>query len=300
MHLPLALTALVAVTNTVTTLAASYDTYDEEYAKYMVDFSGAAYCSGTLGHGVEKWDCGACKKHPTVTNSSVITESSLAYTLNGFVAYDSAVDRIVLSISGTDPLNIKDWVDDLDFFKTDYPLCEKYGAEPCQVHEGFLGSYDVGRDLVVSTVLEYTAAHPTAEVHVTGHSLGAIMAVLASLDLTLEHDVKITSILTFGQPRGGDEAFSNFFSSHLSEFRVTHYTDPVPHLPPQTLAFQPFFHHPTTEVYYGQLDSTGPYKVCADAEDKSCSNKNLVDVDLLMHLNYVGFDFISNYIGCKL
>jgi len=26
-------------------------------AKYFVDFSGAAYCAGTLGHGVENWDC---------------------------------------------------------------------------------------------------------------------------------------------------------------------------------------------------------------------------------------------------
>lgn len=26
-------------------------------AKYYVDFAGAAYCAGTLGHGVENWDC---------------------------------------------------------------------------------------------------------------------------------------------------------------------------------------------------------------------------------------------------
>ena len=81
---------------------------------------------------------------------------------------------------------------------------------------------------------------------------------------------------------------------------MTHYTDPVPHLPPQKLLGKAFFHHPNTEVYYEQFDSLGEYKVCEEEEQKDCSNKNLVDINLLMHLNYVGFDFIGNYLGCKL
>jgi len=199
--------------------AAALPDYSETYAQYMVDFSGAAYCAGTLGHGVDNWSCGACKAHPAVTNSTVISESSATKTLNGFVAYDSEEDRIVLSISGTDPLKIKDWIDDLDFFKTDYPLCDKYGSNKCQVHEGFLASYDVGKDAIVTAIKAYRAGFPTATLHVTGHSLGAIMAVFAALDLTLEHGIVVDSILTFGQPRGGDADFSNFFEQHLEEYR---------------------------------------------------------------------------------
>lgn len=146
----------------------------------------------------------------------------------------------------------------------------------------------------------YKAAFPTAALHLVGHSLGAIMSVFAALDLTLEENIKVDSLLTFGQPRGGDQAFADFFEANLEELRLTHYTDPVPHLPPQNLLGEAFFQHPSTEVYYEQYNSLGSYKVCDGQEDNTCSNKNLVDVDLLMHLNYVGFDFISNYLACKL
>ena len=29
--------------------------YNESHARYMMDFAGASYCAGTLGHGVEHW-----------------------------------------------------------------------------------------------------------------------------------------------------------------------------------------------------------------------------------------------------
>jgi len=32
-------------------------TYSELEAKYIVDFSGAAYCAGTLGGGADEWKC---------------------------------------------------------------------------------------------------------------------------------------------------------------------------------------------------------------------------------------------------
>ena len=243
------------------------------------------------------------------------------------MAYDSSNDRITLSVAGTDPLKLKDWIDDLDFFKTAYPFCEEYGDEACEVHEGFLDTYDVAKDVVRSTVKAYMADFPTATVHVTGHSLGAIAAVFAAMDLTLTQNIKIDSIITFGQPRGGDESFAKFLEQTIKEFRwgedgvrdgtnpepakltpplpppfarLVHFQDPVPHLPPQTLLGKPFFQHPATEVFYEERDSTGSYKICDGQEDPTCSDQFLVDINLLNHLHYVGFDFISNYLTCKL
>lgn len=154
-----------------------------------------------------------------MTNATTITEASLTKTFNGFVAYDSSKDRIVLSVAGTDPLKLKDWIDDLDFIKSAYPYCDEYGDEPCDVHEGFLATYECAKDSVRSTVKAYMAEFPTATVHVTGHSLGAIASVFAAMDLILTQNIPIASVITFGQPRGGDESFAKFVMQTIDEFR---------------------------------------------------------------------------------
>jgi hypothetical protein len=277
--------------------------YNETDSLYYVDFAGASYCAGTLGRGIERWNCAACKKHPDVTKTTVISVSSLSHEFNGFVAYDSATNSIILAIAGTDPLKIKNWIDDLDFLKTNYPLCEEYGTESCEVHEGFYETYMLASDKVRSTVKSYMASFPTAKVHVTGHSLGAIVAVFAALDLKLTQGIDITRVYTYGQPRGGDDAWARFVEGNLEEFRVTHYKDPVPHLPPMELLGEPFFHHTTTEVFYDERDSTGKYVVCAESEDMSCSDQfdtAFLDTSVVDHLFYVGFDFVTNYLTCKL
>jgi hypothetical protein len=101
---------------------------------------------------------------------------------------------------------------------------------------------------------------------------------------------------------GGDwEGKDESLNAHDPQIaRLVHYQDPVPHLPPNDLLGKPFFQHPTTEVFYQERDSTGSYKICEGQEDPTCSDKFLVDINLLNHLHYVGFDFISNYLACKL
>ena len=251
----------------------------------------------------------ACKSHPSVTNTTAITSSSLTntkYSFNGFVAYDSAVHTIVLSVAGTDPLKIKDWIDDLDFFKTDYDLCEDFGTEPCQVHEGFYESYKTARQQIRETVEKYRNEHGGARLVMTGHSLGAILVVLAALDLKHALGIEADEVVTFGQPRGGDEAFArfasgSFTSGSIDEFRVTHFTDPVPHLPPKTFLGDSFFSHPSTEVYYSERSSLGDHEVCdGSGEDSECADQHDLAVNLNMHLHYLGFDFIKNFLGCKL
>jgi hypothetical protein len=60
-------------------------------------------------------------------------------------------------------------------------------------------------------------------------------------------------------------------------FRLTHYMDPVPHLPLDLPDFQ--FVHVQTEVYYNQQ---GKYKICKNVEDNSCADQySDLTVDLL-------------------
>jgi predicted lipase len=54
----------------------------------------------------------------------------------------------------------------------------------------------------------------------------------------------IVNMYTFGQPRVGNDAYETTYSQLVNEYRVVHYADIVPHLPPELLGF----HHVPTEV----------------------------------------------------
>jgi predicted lipase len=64
----------------------------------------------------------------------------------------------------------------------------------------------------------------------TGHSLGGALAQLAAVELA-QQGYNI-SLMTFGSPRVGDGTFANIINSLVSQnFRVTHWRDPVVHVP---------------------------------------------------------------------
>jgi hypothetical protein len=73
----------------------------------------------------------------------------------------------------------------------------------------------------------------------------------------------------FGQPRVSNLALSKYMVSKISAvFRVVHYKDLVPHLPPEALDY----YHPAYEVFFDENMTN--YKVCASSgEDRSCSNQ---------------------------
>ena len=269
--------------------------YSVTRAKYSVDFAGAAYCAGTLGRGVEDWSCSSCKNHPNVENRTVISKGSVLFDFNAFVAYDKDENTVVVSIAGTDPLKIRDYIDDFDASMIPYAQCDG-----CKVHQGFWSSYELGAEETKSAVDYLLNAYQGAKLTVTGHSLGGIVAVLAALDLQQAGHV-VDSVITFGEPRGGNDAFATFAGESLpatNTFRLTHYTDPIPQLAPRALGFR----HHTNEIYYSERDSDGAYLVCSsvDGEDETCQNSLAVCVNLDMHLHYVGFDFVGNYLKCKL
>ena len=53
---------------------------------------------------------------------------------------------------------------------------------------------------------------PAAPVLVLGHSLGGAIAMLAALDL-VEHNVSNVKMVTFGQPRVGNDVFAAYFAT---------------------------------------------------------------------------------------
>ncbi len=164
---------------------------------------------------------------------------------------------------GTVASSLKDWILNLNVSKpADYDKCAA-----CGVEGGFLHGWRTLAPAILRN-LQTLGFGPGSTLHVTGHSLGAAMATLAAFELA-DKGYKVATQYTFGQPRVGNKAFANLFESKMGaqgQYRVTHYHDPVPHVPLQRMGFW----HTTTEVWYDKTNSK--YTVCTGGEDPSCAN----------------------------
>jgi hypothetical protein len=207
-------------------------------AERYVKLSGAAYCTDPKlrKNSIDNWSCKVCENFPNMTAHSFKSAKNDA---NGFVGYDGDANEIIVSFSGTNPLSIRNWIDDLNFLKTNYPYCDG-----CEVHQGFYNAYLSVQDSVKSYVSSFQAQHPSASLAVTGHSLGAAMAAHAVAEFTHMGQV-VSSSYTYGMPRVGEESFETWYTSVVpGTFRVVHRQDPVPKLAPQSFDF----HHMPYEV----------------------------------------------------
>ena len=91
----------------------------------------------------------------------------------------------------------------------------------------------------------------------TGYSLGSALTTIAALDL---HAIfgKVDQLYTYGEPRVGNEAFASFVTASIPErYRVIHYADIVPHVPPQLPV--PYAHF-ANEIWYDEAVKT--FKQC--------------------------------------
>merc|ERR1712070_951316 len=259
--------------------------FDVSHALRMLHFAGAAYCDSSK---VESWSCG--EHCSSVSGLEMITyiEHKLQ-VLPGFVGYDSTQNAIIVSFRGTVSTSIVDWVKNLAYTKT-----QPWSQYPdAGVHHGFNGAWEDLKDDVMSAIDSIRAAHSTTTVQLTGHSLGAAMAINAALDIKLNYGLD-TSYVDFGRPRAGNLAFTQALASEgITGFRVTHHHDIVPHAPPEAFGF----YHTSTEVYYDGSDPSA-YTVCdGGGEDDNCSNscaKWLSCTSIDDHLHYMGFTMGSD------
>ena len=145
-------------------------------------------------------------------------------------------------------------------------------------------------------VLGYKSRHPTASFLVTGHSLGGALATIAAVDLKVALGItNPLSLYTFGQPRVGNAAFSDYVMKTLGPdnyVRVTHDNDPVPRMPPSAFSFK----HGGTEVWYMPGYNTN-YTVCDNkitvSENKTCANSLWFSTSVESHRIYLGKHFAT-------
>jgi hypothetical protein len=269
--------ALVLLLFSSLLLSVAYSTavpYDLDIARKALLFSGAAYCPNAT---VMEWNCPNClqlkndfKVHATFYGPK--------YHGWGYVGYDATNDWIVIAFEGSHDL--ANWIANLKFSKQ-APFKTLAGAK---VHSGFYEAYMEVEATMASAVRELRQLYPTTPIFATGHSLGAALAVLAAVDLDIYYHNSFLSvgiIYTFGEPRVGNLPFAEYFDTLTTDkYRLVHYRDIVPSLPPKLLGF----HHIENEIWYDENFSS--YKACKGGEDPTCSD-SLISWSVSDHLTYL-------------
>ena len=270
-------------------IAGARAAYDDASARSTLRYAEAAYCPDTR---VQKWDCDACHAVPQFAVETVL--SVPAHDTHGFVGHDARADKIVVSFRGTDPLKLDAWLVDLkSAVLDDYSACSG-----CKVGHGFLGAFVEVRNKTLDAVSRLSSRHPAATMLITGHSLGGAYATLLAAELLLAHR-KLTMI-TYGQPRIGNAAFASTLDKRLAatgstSWRLVHYADPVPHLPPEVLDFR----HVSPEVHYDELNRH--YQVCdGSGEDPQCADGIAVPLLITDPMTYFGISLVKSFLACNL
>jgi triacylglycerol lipase len=123
-----------------------------------------------------------------------------------------------VTLSGTDPLSIKDWI-------TDFTLAPSQNV----LHKGFAEAVDAVRSDIEVAIRSGGAGQP---LFFTGHSMGGALANISALR-ALDAGLRATAIYTFGGPRtGGQDFFEAYEPLSESTFRLVNGNDIVPAVPP--------------------------------------------------------------------
>lgn len=244
-------------------------------------------------------DLSGVKLVHTTTNKGLQTAAMMFEVKQPAILGHDVVN--VVAFRGTVEASVEDWLEDFEYkgvrldtfvaanHEKDHLFMKPCGS--CAVHEGFLNAYMSLHDATREWVSASSASLSTAEtpVYITGHSLGASMAALATYDLLSMPGNSIQGVYTFGQPRTGNiyfaQAMKSLATTSLTDgfWRVTHWQDIVPHVP---MMFTQYYHMPT-EVFFDEPMTS--HTVCdSSGEDPNCSDRFPIDLSIADHLNYLG------------
>jgi triacylglycerol lipase len=158
--------------------------------------------------------------HPAVTAMTKNTD------IFGLMGRSTTSRTAFVSFRGTS--DVPDWLADLDAIPAEYSRIPKFG----QVHAGFQDVYDLIRESIAANLAAASAG--CDQILVTGHSLGAALAVLAAPDMFQNIPPKIEPrLITLAGPRVGLSDFVDAFNADIEScFRVVNFLDIVPLVPP--------------------------------------------------------------------
>ncbi|WVZ05702.1 hypothetical protein V8G54_019048 [Vigna mungo] len=122
---------------------------------------------------------------------------------------------VVIALRGT--ATCLEWLENLRVTLTKLPNYMGCGSHGCMVENGFLSLYvsktgacpslqDMVREEVARVIQSY--GHEPLSISITGHSLGAALAILSAYDITSTFkNSPMVSVVSFGGPRVGNDKF---------------------------------------------------------------------------------------------
>ena len=245
--------------------------YDEHFNNYALNISQASYCIGSEG----QWNCATCTKSIQIVD---VVENGGVRVLNGI---DEENSKIIISFRGSS--NIQNWIDNIQIGHI-YPYSN---YNDVGVDKGFYKAYSNVRKNINNFIQEQSSLHPSYNILITGHSLGAALGTLSAFESVYLYKIEPDNIqlLTYGSPRVGNKAFKQYMLAIVFSWRTTHYYDIVPHVPEEFLDYI----HISQEIWYNKDNSA--YKICNDndKEDSTCSNSCAPTKCISMndHLDYL-------------
>ncbi|AOW01572.1 Alpha/Beta hydrolase protein [Yarrowia lipolytica] len=298
----------VAPSPLTATAPISQDFYDT--ALTFSHLSNVAYCINTPLESLKSdFSCGvACSHFPNMELVEVFGGEFFETSITGFLSIDHVKKEKYVVYRGT--YDIGDVYTDIQLSQSPFLVTPSaLGStanlcEGCTIHDGWNKAYNETMGIIGDKLADHVNSNPDYRLVVTGHSLGAAIAVLSATSLKVNGQDPY--LYTYGQPRIGNANFANFVSkqwfgegdglsmdSDRRYFRLTHWNDLFVGFP----AFKDYVHS-VGEIYIDYFTVQPPLnKVfsCAGPESMSCYRKDfnaLARLDIVKnHLAY--FDWIS-------
>ena len=217
---------------------------------------------------------------------------------SGYIAVSYALRVLVVAFRGTECT--RQLIDELLEFVTT-PSQDFLNGE---VQAYFKAAFEELWQCMEPKVKALLSKNPSYQIWVTGHSLGAALASLASAWLAYYNIAARQNIIlsTFGSPRVGDYKYALQHDQLVNNsWRVVNFDDIVPHLPPlilPTIKSGPYHHG--VQVFYSEkaISAHSAHRECYGTphdEDKSCSRSiqpflNLPE-SITRHNNYFNITF---------
>ena len=141
-------------------------------------------------------------------------------------------DTLLIAFRGSDSL--RDWLGNVRFWKKKVPYDNN--SSSIRVHSGFIDAY---KSEEVRNFIQGNVEKDVARIRVTGHSLGAAMAVLCAVDMQYNFPDRDIEVALFGCPRVGNKAFTRSYDKRVFKtLRVENGNDVVTKLPLALLGYR--------------------------------------------------------------